>query len=264
MAELNYVLGFVFSKNEVLLIRKPKGTLHAGKWNGPGGHIESTDSNPLEAMKREWDEETGLPQPRHWWPAARLDFAVTDAVVHLYAGETDSFVPVYGERPKDAYAERALMTPIEMVNHEQALAPHVGWMIAMCRNYVVPWGHTDMMNIDTKGSDIQTEVVNLRTKVFGLNRQLDGHQHGGVRCLVIYYTTANSQFRIVLKEDSKTYPFVVEAQTNDALGRETWQRVESSGVTACALSVMARCLREHRPVRYINDVYAIEMGVVTT
>jgi 8-oxo-dGTP diphosphatase len=54
----NYVVGFVFCGDEVLLIRKARPTWQAGRLNGVGGHIEAGET-PEQAMVREFEEETG-------------------------------------------------------------------------------------------------------------------------------------------------------------------------------------------------------------
>lgn len=56
-----YVLGFLFNtkQNHVLLIKKNRPDWQAGKLNGIGGHIETGES-PIQAMIREFKEETGL------------------------------------------------------------------------------------------------------------------------------------------------------------------------------------------------------------
>lgn len=61
MEETKYVAGFMFSPDEtaVALIRKNKPAWQAGKLNGIGGKIEPGE-NPLEAMCREFKEETGV------------------------------------------------------------------------------------------------------------------------------------------------------------------------------------------------------------
>lgn len=55
-----YVLGFLFdpSKKDVVLIKKLKPEWQKGKLNGVGGKIEENET-PLEAMRREFKEETG-------------------------------------------------------------------------------------------------------------------------------------------------------------------------------------------------------------
>lgn len=56
----HFAIGFVFNKakDAVLLIEKRKPKWQAGYWNGPGGKIE-IDETPLEAINREFLEETG-------------------------------------------------------------------------------------------------------------------------------------------------------------------------------------------------------------
>lgn len=56
-----YVLGFLFdpSKKDVVLIKKLKPEWQKGRLNGVGGKIEENET-PLEAMRREFKEETGV------------------------------------------------------------------------------------------------------------------------------------------------------------------------------------------------------------
>ena len=63
-----YVVGFLFNEGllEVLLIRKLKPLWQRGKLNGVGGKILPTES-PLEAIRREFSEETGV-RPPTWLP----------------------------------------------------------------------------------------------------------------------------------------------------------------------------------------------------
>lgn len=69
----NYVVGFLFSTNkkEVVLIKKNRPDWQKGLLNGIGGHIE--DETPLEAMKREFLEETGL-KIEYWKQFAYIEF----------------------------------------------------------------------------------------------------------------------------------------------------------------------------------------------
>lgn len=56
-----YVAGFLFDETAetVVLIKKEKPEWQKGKLNGVGGKIEA-DETPLEAMRREFLEETGV------------------------------------------------------------------------------------------------------------------------------------------------------------------------------------------------------------
>jgi 8-oxo-dGTP diphosphatase len=69
-----YVLGFMFAGEHVGLVRKSKPDWQKGKWNGVGGKIETVqgfmdecDEHPLDAMVREFREETGLETSREDW-----------------------------------------------------------------------------------------------------------------------------------------------------------------------------------------------------
>jgi len=60
-----YVLGFMFDFGHVALIRKNRPAWQAGKFNGIGGHIEPGEE-PVEAMEREFREETGVDTAGLW------------------------------------------------------------------------------------------------------------------------------------------------------------------------------------------------------
>ena len=64
MKTTKYVLGFAFNKGctEVLLIEKKRPNWMVGKLNGVGGHIEDGET-PIDAMVREFKEETNLRRP---------------------------------------------------------------------------------------------------------------------------------------------------------------------------------------------------------
>jgi 8-oxo-dGTP diphosphatase len=84
-----YVLGFSFSLDErgVILILKRNPEWQAGKFNGVGGHVESGET-PLEAMNREWREETYMPE-LPWTKFALLEG--DDWLVHCYRTNTDTY-----------------------------------------------------------------------------------------------------------------------------------------------------------------------------
>lgn len=65
---IEYVTGFMFSNDEknVALIRKNNPAWQFNKYNGVGGKIESNES-PIEAMKREFWEETGVKTSTAIW-----------------------------------------------------------------------------------------------------------------------------------------------------------------------------------------------------
>lgn len=62
----HYVVGFCYNeKDEVLLLKKRKPQWQFDQWNGIGGKIEQ-DETPLEAMVREFREETTLQPVRDY------------------------------------------------------------------------------------------------------------------------------------------------------------------------------------------------------
>lgn len=64
-----YVLGFVFDEqlNHLLLVKKNRPQWQKDKLNGIGGKIEAFDNLPVNAMTREYQEETGLIIPVEQW-----------------------------------------------------------------------------------------------------------------------------------------------------------------------------------------------------
>lgn len=85
-----YVLGFAFNlqSTEVLLIHKARPTAQAGLWNGIGGKIEDGEA-PLDAMVREFAEETGLLWPKGCWDPAGTYGDGSYFEIHLFASRGD-------------------------------------------------------------------------------------------------------------------------------------------------------------------------------
>ncbi len=66
--EYNYVVGFMFNNelDRVLLIRKKRPDWQKGKLNGIGGNIKLKEQ-PIDAMVREFMEESGIQTERKNW-----------------------------------------------------------------------------------------------------------------------------------------------------------------------------------------------------
>lgn len=62
----NYVVGFAFNDNHVLLIEKKRPSWQKGSYNGIGGHIEEGET-PKAAMVREFEEECGIASMEKDW-----------------------------------------------------------------------------------------------------------------------------------------------------------------------------------------------------
>jgi 8-oxo-dGTP diphosphatase len=91
-----YVAGFMFSYDlkTVALIKKNRPSWQAGKLNGIGGHVEPCES-PVQAMVREFEEETGLKTDEElWFKYARISengaFAVSFFVTQGFLGPLQS------------------------------------------------------------------------------------------------------------------------------------------------------------------------------
>lgn len=83
--QIHYVVGFAFArdKDEIVLMLKKKPEWQAGSFNGVGGKIDEKDADPVSAMVREFQEETGaITLPEMWQNYARLVFP--EAVLHCF------------------------------------------------------------------------------------------------------------------------------------------------------------------------------------
>lgn len=70
----SYVVGLAFTPGgKLALLRKSHPPEQTGRWNGPGGRVNSPDEWPVQTMVREFAEETGVTIPdKRWHLAARL------------------------------------------------------------------------------------------------------------------------------------------------------------------------------------------------
>lgn len=88
----NYVLGFYFDGDDVLLIHKLIPEWQRGKVNGLGGSIEP-DETPEAAMVREFVEESGIETtPEQWncvaqlWSSSIFPKTGNDWYMYVYRG----------------------------------------------------------------------------------------------------------------------------------------------------------------------------------
>lgn len=121
-----YVAGFMFDQSlqNVLLVEKQKPDWQKGRWNGIGGKIE-LDETPLQAMQREFLEETSIDYP--YWE--RLCSLSGDGwIVHFFF-----CVVMYSglEKAKTVTQERILIRPS---NYHSAMLPNLEWLIPMAKS----------------------------------------------------------------------------------------------------------------------------------
>jgi 8-oxo-dGTP diphosphatase len=87
----NYVVGFMFNGDftQVVLIKKIKPDWQKGKLNGIGGKIESNEL-PLQAMVREYEEETGY-LFYDWEPFLTLETLNGESIYYFRAFNNEAF-----------------------------------------------------------------------------------------------------------------------------------------------------------------------------
>jgi 8-oxo-dGTP diphosphatase len=116
----SYVAGFMFDgSGNVALVRKNKPEWQKGKLNGIGGKIEQGEI-PIEAMIREFDEETGC--LHHGW----------QEICTLYGdGFAVHFFATLGNltQLKTMETEEIVTVPIHSVSVETCI-PNLTWLIS--------------------------------------------------------------------------------------------------------------------------------------
>ncbi|MCK9541092.1 MAG: NUDIX domain-containing protein [Novosphingobium sp.] len=127
----SYVVGFLFSRNKekILLIKKNKPKWQEGFLNGVGGKVEKEES-PLEAMIREFEEETGI----------KIDFWEEYLIIHsksfkLYCFKAFSNLIYQTNSITD---EPLHMMSLSNTRLEHApLIPNLRWMIPLALDELV-------------------------------------------------------------------------------------------------------------------------------
>jgi 8-oxo-dGTP diphosphatase len=119
-----YVAGFLFRENktQVALIEKQKPAWQKGKLNGIGGKVEIGET-PLEAMKREFKEETGA------------DISLWRPFCYLRGTPQDQWevIMFMSEEPAEIQTmetEQVGWYPISMLD-EIDVIPNLKWLVPM-------------------------------------------------------------------------------------------------------------------------------------
>ena len=120
-----YVAGFMFQNDKVALVRKNRPAWQAGKLNGIGGHVEEGE-RPVEAMCREFEEETGLcTNPQDWKDFTEL---IGDSwLVHFFHSQGDLSLL------KTTTDEEIIIIPTKDVTVVNAI-PNVTWLIPLAKS----------------------------------------------------------------------------------------------------------------------------------
>ena len=127
---VNYVVGFNFivpppgssDTTKVVLIQKARPEWQKGRLNGVGGHIEEGES-PLQAMEREYGEETGDCSPVRW----KL------FLIQVFESDTVYFFKAFSSctAAHTCTDEQVLILEVEHLC-EDKLLPNLRWIILMC------------------------------------------------------------------------------------------------------------------------------------
>ena len=119
----SYVVGFMFdsSKQKVVLIRKNKPEWQKGKLNGVGGKIE-VDETPIDAMIREYKEETGV--IRNGWDNF-LIAAYDDCIVYFFKA-FDSWCYEHSDTTEEEQIEK-----VSAINIPDDVIDNLQWIIRL-------------------------------------------------------------------------------------------------------------------------------------
>lgn len=116
-------------RDRLLFIRKLKPDWQIGLLNGVGGKIEEGET-PLQAMSREWHEEShGTPSPE-WQALASFEF-VGGSKVHFFKAQSNEleYFRLHG-RKNDA-GERFEALAMEHALRRDDLIPNLKWLIPL-------------------------------------------------------------------------------------------------------------------------------------
>lgn len=136
-----YVVGFAFWRDRVLLIHKRKGPSYVlSKLNGVGGKIE-TGEFPVEAMVREFREETGIDTVIwNWRPVAEMQGE--DYTLHIFCTNLSDLIDYSKiENPEDT-GENLEWFPIDestSMNYNRVIVPNLKWIIPLCLDTTTPY-----------------------------------------------------------------------------------------------------------------------------
>lgn len=121
-----YVLGFAFCEDTVLLIKKQRPEGQKGQLNGLGGLVEEGEL-PKEAMIREFHEETGEGYTENWDHYCTLIFP--DTLVSVYRGTIGRAILHACD------ASRLLLVPCQPLSLGNIPAlPDLHWLIPMAQH----------------------------------------------------------------------------------------------------------------------------------
>ena len=130
---IKYVLGFLFDEkeNNLVLIRKLKPDFLKGMLNGVGGKIESHET-PLEAIEREFREETGLNIAWEQWQHKLSLTKDNEYFLYIFKANTPNLIGASTREKEEVgiYALSSVLHPANYLN----IVPNLKWIIPMLRD----------------------------------------------------------------------------------------------------------------------------------
>ena len=135
--EHEYVLGFVFQKHHelsldwIFLVEKRRPDWQAGKLNGIGGRLEE-DEDPLQAMRREFREETGTDIPDDRWRCFCCFDTLRPGVARLWLFTATIFCEEFSQ-PTTQEDEEIVRLSLKVFQDEPAenVLDSIRWMVPM-------------------------------------------------------------------------------------------------------------------------------------
>lgn len=171
-----YVCGFYFSTDgdEVVLADKKRPAWQAGRLNGVGGRIEEGET-PLEAMRREFLEETGL-EVEDWDDfCLHKDTAGTFEVFFFRAFGNDV------HRCETTTDEEIDCYPVGSLERDYCLVPTVRWLVPMALDEKLSSAETVWKDLGERHAIEDQEsytVYTLRCGRCGKKFEEKGSRHG--------------------------------------------------------------------------------------
>lgn len=134
-----YVAGFYFSSNMeyVVLIRKNRPDWQKGMLNGVGGHIEP-DEHAIDAMVREFHEETGIKTaPEQWHLIVDVIDLLHDTYVSFFQTSGNQLWDASGNQQWESLTDEDV-TVIRVIDLSSfPTVYNLKWLIPLCTMYPI-------------------------------------------------------------------------------------------------------------------------------